>query len=298
MRWFYHLVRRPELVWNEEDRYAPPSLTTEGFVHASYLDAVESSARLHFPGDAPDSLVVLAVDPRRIDARVDEAETPRGPMPHVHGSIPRDAVRVLDWAGLAGAPDRVTGTRCGFVAFSGLTLLDLVGPLDALSRIASMGFDGTTTTEVFALDSSNPTWSGSGASFRVERFRPPLTEFDLLVIPGGFGTRPLVDDHEALAYLRTYPENRLLASVCTGALVVGALGRLQGKPATTHASALDELARHGASPRRERVVSAGQVMTAGGVTSGIELGLELVRRLTDDDTARAIARQMEVRGPL
>jgi cyclohexyl-isocyanide hydratase len=82
--------------------------------------------------------------------------------------------------------------------------------------------------------------------------------------------------------------------VCTGALLLGAAGRLQRKRATTHHLFLDRLAAYGATAVRERVVDEGQLVTAAGVTSAIDLGLALVRRLEGDDVAEAIAAQMEV----
>jgi uncharacterized protein (DUF952 family) len=87
MRWLYHLrsVGEPASV-----RYAPPSLAREGFVHASYRDAVAESARLHFPVGA--ALEVLRIDPGRLDVEVVVAVTPRGEMPHIHGSIVADAI--------------------------------------------------------------------------------------------------------------------------------------------------------------------------------------------------------------
>ncbi|MFO0572059.1 MAG: DJ-1/PfpI family protein [Polyangiaceae bacterium] len=106
-------------------------------------------------------------------------------------------------------------------------------------------------------------WAAMGAELRASRYRPPLHEFDVLIVPG-LGTWALCRDPGLIAYLASYPENRLVASVCTGALLLGAAGRLRGKPATTHASALDQLGEWGATARTERVVDAGQVVTAGG----------------------------------
>jgi cyclohexyl-isocyanide hydratase len=299
MRWLFHLVRPEELSWGSDGRYAPPSLATEGFVHASHRDALRASADLYFTADERARLRVLAIDPRRLDARVELADTPRGPMPHIHGSIPVDAVRVLDLDAAEAHPDRVTGTRILFLAFTGLTLLDLVGPLDALSRIATMGFDATTTCEVAALtqqgDPPAP-WAGFGATLTTARHRPALEDFDVLVVPGGPGTRVLQHDAPIAAYLGSFPVNRLTASVCTGSLLLGAAGRLRGKRATTHHLWMSELERYGAIPSTERVVDEGQLVTAGGVTSGIELGLHLVRRLEGDETWARIAAQMEVRG--
>ena len=306
-RWLFHLVRAEDLGWGSDGRYAPPSLAREGFIHASYKDCVAESARLYFAAEDLAGLRVLAIDPRRLDVPVEIAETPRGPMPHVHGSIPVDAVRVIGLDALDVHPDLVTGTRIAFAAFPGLTLLDLVGPLDALSRIASMGFDPTTTCEVIALarrlDDCDPpsdppvAWSAWGAELVTARHRPPLDAFDVLVVPGGPGTRALEKDADVIAWLSTFPANRLLASVCTGALLLGAAGRLRGKRATTHHTMTSELARFGATAIGERVVDEGQLVTAGGVTSGIDLGLHLVRRLAGEDAHARIAAQMEVAQP-
>ena len=298
MRWLFHLVRPEDLSWGSDGRYAPPSLATEGFIHASHQHAVRASAELYFqPGDRA-RLRVLAIDPRRLDQRVELAETPRGPMPHIHGSIPVDAVRVLDLDAVDAHPDAVIGTRILFLAFTGMTLLDLVGPLDALSRIATMGFDPTTTCEVATLAQQGEPgapWSAFGATLTTARYRPELQDFDVLVVPGGPGTRTLMHDASVAAYLATFPANRLTTSVCTGSLLLGAANRLRGKRATTHHLWLGELAQFGAIPVAERVVDEGQLITAGGVTSGIELGLHVVRRLQDEEVYAKIAAQMEVR---
>lgn len=297
-RWLFHLVRSQDLGWGSDGRYTPRSLAREGFIHASYKDAVRESAQLYFaPGDLP-GLRLLAINPRRLDVPVEIAETPRGPMPHIHGSVPVDAVRVLGLDSVDAHLDRVTGTRIGLVAFPGMTLLDLVGPLDALSRIASMGFDPTTTCEVLALSGgagagARAVWSGCGAELRAARYRPHLDAFDVLVVAGGPGTRALERDDEAIAWLASYPQNRITASVCTGALLLGAAGRLRGKRATTHRTAMGELARFGATAVDERIVDEGQLITAGGVTSGIDLGLHLVERLEGAVARATIAAQME-----
>jgi uncharacterized protein (DUF952 family) len=103
MRWLYHLVPVRDDVG---DPYAPPSLESERFIHCSYRPAVAESARLYFePGV---ELRVLRIDPRKLQAEVRVAETPRGPMPHVHGAIPRAAiVETLVLDALAAAPDEL-----------------------------------------------------------------------------------------------------------------------------------------------------------------------------------------------
>jgi uncharacterized protein (DUF952 family) len=91
MRWLFHVRHAVDDL--DESHYAPESLAREGFVHASYLADVAESARLYFPSGA--RLEVLQIDPRRLDVPVDVVTTPRGPMPHIHGPIPREAIRAV-----------------------------------------------------------------------------------------------------------------------------------------------------------------------------------------------------------
>ncbi len=101
VRWLYHVLVGDGTT---ADPYSPASLLQEGFVHCSFRDAVAESARLYFPVGA--RLTVLQIDPRRVGCEVRVADTPRGPMPHVHGAIPRAAVaRVIGLDQLADAPD-------------------------------------------------------------------------------------------------------------------------------------------------------------------------------------------------
>ena len=300
MRWLYHALPRAiaerELSRSGGDSrdLRPVSLETEGFVHFSYADRAAESARLYVRPDP----VVLRIDPRRLPSRLEIASTPRGPMPHLFGPIPRDAiVETLELTALeSDVPDRVEGTRFGFLAFEGMTLLDLVGVLDPVSRIAGMGFDPTCTCEVISVGAGTRVWSALGATLEVERVRPKLDDFDVLVIPGGPGARALASDRELLAWLGSFPKNRLAASVCTGSLLWAAEGRLVGKRATTHASAFEALEGLGASVVRERVVEDEGCLTAAGVTSALDLGLALVERFTDAATRARVAAQMEMPG--
>jgi cyclohexyl-isocyanide hydratase len=288
MRWLYHIQATPGSPLPA--LYAPDSLASEGFIHASFHGDVRESARLYFRADQ--ALTVLRIDPRRLDARVEIAATPRGPMPHLHGPIPRDAVvEELTLDAIDAAPDRVVGTRIAFVAFDGMTLLDLVGIHDPLSRIASMDFDSTSTCTIVSATGPR-VWAAGGAALTVDAVRPALDAFDVLVIPGGHGTRALEQDAPVIDWLRGFPANRLTASVCTGALLLGAAGRLRGKRATTHASAIERLAGFGAIATNARVVDEGQLVTGGGVTCALDVGIHLVQRLEGEATAQAIARQM------
>ena len=103
-RWLFHVTQAPALSFAGA-RYAPASLATEGFLHASYRDLVVESARLYFPADA--DLRVLVIDPRGLDVPVQVVTTPRGPMPHIHGSIPRTAYRVIGLEDVASEADAI-----------------------------------------------------------------------------------------------------------------------------------------------------------------------------------------------
>lgn len=105
MRWLFHVAPAAAIAFDDGDRYAPASLATEGFLHASYRDLVLESARLYFSEDA--DLRVLVVDPRLLDVPVRIATTPRGPMPHIHGSIPRAAARVIGLADVVNEADAI-----------------------------------------------------------------------------------------------------------------------------------------------------------------------------------------------
>ena len=105
VRWLYHVLAAADPL---EDPFSPPSVAFEGYIHCSFRDAVADSARLYFAADA--RLRVLQIDPRRVGCEVRVVDTPRGPMPHVHGAIPRAAiVRELTIDQLADAPDDLSG---------------------------------------------------------------------------------------------------------------------------------------------------------------------------------------------
>jgi transcriptional regulator GlxA family with amidase domain len=171
-----------------------------------------------------------------------------------------------------------------------------------------MDVDRDASIEVVSL--TDAPWSGFGATFSAARVRPPLDAFDVLVVAGGPAvgsaaggttqtpeTRTLEKDAAVVAWLRSFPESRMAASVCTGALLLGAAGRLRGKRATTHHASLARLSDFEATIGAARVVRDGLLMTAGGVTSGIDLGLELVRWLYGDDARARIAARMEYPPP-
>ena len=117
-----------------------------------------------------------------------------------------------------------------------------------------------------------------------------------MIVPGGFGTRTLVGDVGFIEWLKTAAPCELKASVCTGSLLLGAAGFLEGRRATTHPNAFGELERFCAEVVDQRVVDEGDVVTARGVTSAIDLGLHLVERFVGKEGRERIRRQMDYSG--
>lgn len=172
--------------------------------------------------------------------------------------------------------------------FDQITALDAIGPYEVLSRIpgADLKFVG------FA---AGPVKTDNGmlslnAELALEDFADP----DILLVPGGFGTRPLMTNERMLDWVRQVDTGSTwTTSVCTGSLVLGAAGLLNGLEATTHWAAMDVLERLGAKPTGKRVVPQGKIVTAAGVSSGIDMALWLTGQIAGDDVAEAIQLAIE-----
>lgn len=181
--------------------------------------------------------------------------------------------------------------RIAFVLFDGMTALDFVGAYDPLTRLKTMGFRDDVTWDLCAR--TPEVHDGAGLRMLVNRVAEPLQGYDLLYLPGGFATRNLTQDVEYIAWIQTAADCPLKVSVCTGSLLLGAAGFLQGRTATTHPTAFAELKPYCDRVVDRRIVDEGDVITARGVTSSIDLGLYLVERLAGNEVRERIKRQMD-----
>jgi putative intracellular protease/amidase len=173
--------------------------------------------------------------------------------------------------------------KIAFLIFDRLTALDAVGPYEVLSRIPGV--------EVrFVGKETGPIRTDTGAlGLEVDLALNDFAEPDVLLIPGGDGNRPLMTDEAVLDWVRAvHEQSKWTTSVCTGSLVLAAAGVLKGKRATSHWAYRDELAPFGAEPVAERVVVDGKVVTAAGVSAGIDMALQLTALEYGEDVARAI----------
>ena len=163
------------------------------------------------------------------------------------------------------------------------TALDAVGPYDVLGRLpgADLAFvavePGPVRTEQRTL------------ALIADKALSEVPRPDIVMVPGGFGTRDLFDDEAILGWLReAHEHSKWTTSVCTGSLLLAAAGILDGVEAATHWLARDELAALGAIPVPERVVQRGKIVTAAGVSSGIDMALHLVALEAGEMAAQAI----------
>ena len=167
--------------------------------------------------------------------------------------------------------------------YPGFTALDAIGPYEVLSQLPGWAV-------TFVAEATGPVRSDTGRlSLNVDASLDDLTQPEVIVLPGGSGQAAHLGDSRLLDWVRHAHETTTwTTSVCTGSLLLGAAGLLAGKRATSYWLALDQLPTFGAEPALERVVIDGKVITAAGVSSGIDMALTLAALLAGDLVAQTI----------
>jgi transcriptional regulator GlxA family with amidase domain len=178
--------------------------------------------------------------------------------------------------------------QIAILIFEKLTALDAVGPYEVLRSVPGWEVrfvaprKGTVRTDSGAL--------GLSADYSLDE----VTEPDIVLVPGGEGNRPLLEDEEVLSWLRGVDaQTKWTTSVCTGSLVLAAAGLLDGKRATSHWLFLEQLRELGADAVGGRFVEDGKFVTAAGVSAGIDMALHLVGREAGPEVAQAVQLGME-----
>ncbi len=172
--------------------------------------------------------------------------------------------------------------RVVFLVYPNVTQLDLTGPAQVLSRLGEAKIDLVWKTR-------DPVQTDSGFALLPTATFEEVREADILCLPGGFGCIDVMQDDQALAWVRAMGESaQWVTSVCTGSLILGAAGLLRGYRATSHWAWRDYLGLFGAEPVAERVVFDRNRVTGGGVTAGIDFALALVAAIEGEESARAI----------
>jgi transcriptional regulator GlxA family with amidase domain len=178
--------------------------------------------------------------------------------------------------------------QIAILIFEKLTALDAIGPYEVLRSVPGWEVK-------FVAPEKGPIRTDSGAlGLNADYSLAEVDAADVVLVPGGEGNRPLLRDEAVLGWLRRVDAtSKWTTSVCTGSLVLGAAGLLEGKRATSNWLALDRLAEYGAEPVGGRYVEDGKVITAAGVTAGIDMALHLVSREVGPEVAQAIQLGLE-----
>lgn len=178
--------------------------------------------------------------------------------------------------------------QTAYLLYPGFTALDITGPHDVLNNVPG-------SESVFVAEVAGPVRNESDTlSLVADKSLDEVTSPDILVIPGGFGTRALLDHEPLLNWIRKVNETSTwTTSVCTGSLLLAAAGLLDGVPATTHWCSRDRLSEMGVDVRTDRVVQHGKTITAAGVSSGIDMALRLLQLMHGDEVASAVQLAIE-----
>ncbi|MGW4907053.1 DJ-1/PfpI family protein [Streptomyces sp. NPDC004270] len=173
--------------------------------------------------------------------------------------------------------------QIAIVLYDRFTALDAVGPYETLGRLPD-------SEVVFVAERAGPVRTDNGnLALVAEKTCAEVPHPDVLVVPGGPGQTPQMANRALLDWIRAADATSTwTTSVCTGSLLLAAAGLLDGRRATSHWLALDELRTFGAEPTGERVVTDGKYVTAAGVSAGIDMGLALLGRIAGDAVAQAV----------
>ncbi|MET3937391.1 transcriptional regulator GlxA family with amidase domain [Paenibacillus sp. PvP094] len=181
--------------------------------------------------------------------------------------------------------------KIAFVLFDGLTFLDFAGFYDVINRLNFFEPTKGSTWETCAM--TDQVTDESGLTLQVDRVKPDLGEYDMVFVPGGMGTRKLRFDEAFVGWLKQAEKVPMKVSVCTGSLLLGAAGFLSGKKATTHPNVYDLLQPYTDEVIQTRIVKDGNVITAGGVATSIDLGIYVLGLFAGREAAENVKRQID-----
>jgi transcriptional regulator GlxA family with amidase domain len=184
--------------------------------------------------------------------------------------------------------------KLAYIIFDGITWLDLVGIYDPVGRLKSLDYLPDLSWDICAY--SEPCSDHFGLTMLPTRLRQSLDGYDALIVPGGYGTRKLQTDQGFIEWLQTASNANYKISVCTGSLLLGAAGFLKDKLATTHFAEYETLRPYCKQVIKERIVEDGNTVTAGAVSTSIDLALFLCNKWAGPEASAEIRRRIDFRG--
>ena len=176
--------------------------------------------------------------------------------------------------------------KIAYILFDDITLLDFIGIYDPIKNLKTKQYIKGLEWDLCA---TTPAIKDSfGLEMRVDKVQPELSDYDMIIVPGGWGTRRLQHDNDFIAWLQTGQEVTTIVSICTGSLLLGAAGFLRDKVATTNFQEYATLEKYCAAVKRCRIVEDGNIITAGAVASSLDLGLYICEKLVGKEKAEDI----------
>jgi transcriptional regulator GlxA family with amidase domain len=178
-----------------------------------------------------------------------------------------------------------------FALFKDITFLDFFGCYEVLYKVNTMNIDKDLIID-FSFQSEEIK-DRNQFTIKATKILPDLKPYDVLIVPGGKGTRELVNNKEYINYLKGWDKDKLLIGICTGALLIGKAGFLKDKVATTHYKNFDLLAEYCDNIVHKKLVQDDLVITTGAVTSSIDAGLYFVERYYGFENCKKIMDQID-----
>jgi transcriptional regulator GlxA family with amidase domain len=181
--------------------------------------------------------------------------------------------------------------KFAFIIYRDMTLLDFAGAYDSITRLKTMGFMNDLEYDLCSLEDTVKSFEG--AEIVPNKVNNDLSVYDFIFIPGGNGIIKLLSNNDFLAWIKNISESAIITAVCGGSLVLGAAGFLKGKKATTHPTLMQFLNKYTENVSNSRIVEDGNIITARGVTSSIDLGLYLCEKIAGPEIREKIQKQMD-----
>jgi transcriptional regulator GlxA family with amidase domain len=181
--------------------------------------------------------------------------------------------------------------KVAFIIYNGVTLLDFAGMYDPVTRLNTMGLVKNLTCDVCAINEKIV--SQEGLTITPNKIKNDLAEYDYILIPGGNGIKELLSNNEFFSWLAKFNKGARLVSVCGGSIILGLLGVLKDRVATTHPTLVEYLKKFAKEVSSKRIVEDGNIITARGVSSSLDLGLYLCEKIAGKEIRKKIQDQMD-----
>jgi len=184
--------------------------------------------------------------------------------------------------------------KIAYITFNGITWLDFIGVYDPISRLKSLNYLPDLTWDICSY--SENAKDNFGLEIKSTKIKSPLIDYDVIIIPGGHGTRHLQFDKDFITWIQTANKAAYKISICTGSLILGAAGFLKNKKATTNYQEYEALKPYCKEVLPDRIVEDNNVITAGAVSASIDLGLFLCNKWAGQEAAQEIRKRMDYHG--